>query len=392
MIGADRPIWRSWAVLGTPIAMILALALARASEVFSPFSYPLARQAAASVAILAVGPFVALVSAWEARVLLAVWGRLPVHRSWMRVVAGRVTPQVLTGCGIMTVVYVERLRDDLLHSSTTLAFYAISIAAVLAWSVVGAALGLWLPTVIALPAALVAPYLAMTYPASWTPLWLRHLTGVLFDCCSSSDRVSPAAVLASLLMMGALIGLSLAALEVRLGPSKPRLDRVALMVVATVSLAVAGVSSARALGALPTEARPASELVCERNVCVWPEELGVIDANSRAWLEVQGALFALEVDLGATRIAPIAASGMLPMVVSTTDRQVAMVAMTLNFASLVDRCFDSETAEIRFGAAEQLTRLLAAELGVTEEVGFDEGTADTRTASELYALLTQCAQ
>ena len=387
---ADRGIWRSWAVLGSPIALLLGILLARSRELVLPFPYPLAQQAAASSAILAVGPFVALVSAWESRVLIALWGRLPVRRSWPAILIGRITPQVVGGCLIMAIAYVERTGSGIGDSSTTVAFYVLSAVSVVAWSVFGAALGLWLPTVVALPVSLILPYLAMTYPISWSPLWLRHMTGVLFDCCSTSDQVSGAAVRASLLVLAALITLSLMFLELRLGPSTPRFGRAASLLLASVGLTIGGVSSARELGAFPTELRSAGELVCERDVCVWPEELSTLDANASAWIDLQHAVAALGVDLDVRGISPLESAGTLPLVVVTTDQKSALIAMTYNLPEFLDRCTNLDSAEARLTAKFQLAKLLAAQLGILEDLDLGETASDTRSAADLYALLTQC--
>lgn len=154
-------------------------------------NYAPARAAAVTGAMAILAPILALCAVWEAATLRVLWGLLTVRRQWWLVLAARLAPVLAVGVLIHLALYAEALL--LLPSPAWPGWElpSLSLVGVLAWTAFGAALALVLGRLLAMTAALLVPYLALTLPAGWQPFWLRHVNGSPFDCCSTSEVLDP---------------------------------------------------------------------------------------------------------------------------------------------------------------------------------------------------------
>ncbi len=101
------------------------------------------------------------------------------------------------------------------------------------------------------------------------PLWVRHLTGQLIDCCDVATVPAGEALLAPALIAAAAV--AAAALLLARLPIAVRIGLAGAALAAGVGTGVALVSG---LGSEPTAPRSAADLVCAGSgprVCLWPE-------------------------------------------------------------------------------------------------------------------------
>lgn len=134
----------------------------------------------------------------------------------------------------------------------------------------GAALGLALPRPVALPLAVLLPFLATALPESFSDVRWRHMAGMHGSCCSVDRQIDPRAIALPLVLY----------LTVNLGLAVLMASRTAapkVLAVALVTLTSAGVH--HAAGPLQDvdgqQDRLVSELVCTGShprICLWPEQ------------------------------------------------------------------------------------------------------------------------
>lgn len=354
----------------------------------SVFPYSLAGEARASQAIVVVGPFVALSAAFEMRVLRVLWGRLYVRRPWPFVVVGRLWLVVGSGVVAMAVAYIAVVGLRSLLVSGSWEYPLVSLTGVLAWTSVGAALGLVFRPIASVPLALVVPYVALVFPGAWDPLWLRHLNGLLFDCCSTSQVVDLRAVVASLAILAACAIVSWMVIGVRLGPLRPSLAPLSGGATLAIGLVLLGAGQARHVGVLPASARPTSELQCAGAVCLWPEDAETRRANVLAWARVRGAWSSLNLPLRDTTIGPVSGPGMLDLVSLTPNARAAAQSMSLALPRTFTGCqnrYDNEEAN---RASDGLAYLIQQRAGLPHDATLRLPPGHPPVASDASALLT----
>jgi hypothetical protein len=328
-----------------------------------PYAPALAVQANATVIIL--GPYVAVASAWEMVTLRSVWTRIPVRRSRVGVVLGRLGLVLGSGVTAFVVCYVVIGRRPLLADFPGWQLPAVSIASVLAWSAFGAALSLLFRPWLSVPAALVVPFLVLSLPQGWEPLWLRHVNGYLSDCCGTSDVLDPRAVHASLSFLGAVTLLSSCVIAIRLarGPSQVRRTLVGAggAVVLAALVAAIGIAPVRHMGPIPTLVRSADALRCADSVCLWPEDEAARPANERAWAQVKQAWASLGLPPITARIAPITLPGTLDLATTGTVSAQAAASMAVLLPRAASGCEQNAPP----GAAGQRTATVIGQRDVS---------------------------
>jgi len=344
-------------------AVLLALVYIGGGVDVSAFSYSLADEARASQAIVVIGPFVALSAAFEMRVLRVLWGRLEVRRPWYAVAIGRLWLVLAAGLVAMSVAYVAVAGPHALVAPRGWAYPLLSVAGVLAWTSVGAALGLVFRPVAAAPLALIVPYIALVFPGAWDPLWLRHLNGLLFDCCSTSEVLHSRALVASLAMLAACTVGAWTVVAIRLGPSKPSLVLLTAGMTLALGLALLGLAQARKLGPAPTSVRPNAELRCAGAVCMWPEDEEARRANALAWVRVQRAWASLGLPLREAIVGPVSSAAMLNLVVLTPDARFAAQSMSAALPRAVADCRERYDNEQVNRASDGLVYLIQRHMG-----------------------------
>lgn len=377
-------------------AGLLALFYVGSLTSVSVFDYALASAAKASGAIVVVGPFVALSAAYEMRVLRALWGQLDVRLPWYRVAFGRLWPVAGAGVLAMGASYAAMgaAGSSSLMSPGWYYYPLVSLFGVFAWMSVGAALGLLFRPLVAVPLAAITPYLVVTLPGGWEPLWLRHLTGLLFDCCSTSDVLDRRAVVAStgILLAFGLVGWML--IFLRLGALSPSPSPFAAGSVLTAGLVLLAVTQASHLGAAPTAQRPLNALECSGQVCLWPEDARARQANEAAWPKVRLAWTELGLPLRQTAIGPVSGPEMLDVVVLTEDPRAAAASMAQALPRAALGCRERYQDEAGNLAADQLALLLLQRVGESDptlQESIQPGSAPTPAdAPNLYRTLGRC--
>lgn len=382
---SDRSRRRSPALLFSPVCAVLMMMFWDGSVVDR--QYAVSRSAAAAGAVTILGPFVAACAAWEVLVLRRVWGRLTIGRSWVAVLVHRLTSTLLVAGGLEILLFLRASTSAGGIAWPDGEFVALLSLGIVSWTFFGAALGLWLPPLIAVVGALLLPFLFLVMPFGWQPLWLRHLTGVPLDCCSTSDVFDVRVFMGSFLVLVSLFLLTIAAIAVRLGPYRaPFLAPVVVCLVASICL-VAAVRSVDVLGPLPVSSRDASELHCENEVCLWPEDQEFLNVNQEVWESVRMAWIGMGLPEPVRRIAPIETSRTLPIVSRSTDRSQVTTSMVTLLPRAVFHCTNHYADERRNHQISQLTNLLAGALGLPSPDGTSQADG-TRMTDPGLALRT----
>lgn len=345
----------------------VAFAVYFVSQNTLPSNYPLAKMSQANDAIVILSPYVAVCAAWEMMVVRAIWGRALVRRIPLTVVLARLL--LVTGSGLVATLacYAYFVGRDLVTQFSGWSFPLLSALSVLAWATVGAALALVVRPIVAIPLSLLLVFLAISLPQGWSPLWVRHLTGYLSDCCGTSDALAPSAVSASIATMAVLSSLSLWIIWVRLTHSgRAALQRlfvgvVPVAVVVTVAVVVA--APVRGLGAIPVVTRPAGQLVCSGRVCLWPEDLTALSSNRASWQIIQGAWRSLGLPVPDTSIGPISGSGMLGITTRTSSTDQTVLSMAGLFPRAAVGCENSYDDQSRNAKLDKLSYLLYVKAG-----------------------------
>lgn len=236
-----------------------------------PYAAGLSSQAVTTMGLIA--PICAGLGAWEAGRLrrAGVWD-MPMVRYRSVVVAWLIGPPVLVGIvAVMAGVEAVLLANGLIvpdHRPV-----AVAAAVITAHSLAGFAVGVWIPTSIAVPAAIVVSFLWQIMIRVVEPLWLHLLSGQALEaCCGTDTDIASAAFWAPIFVAA---GIAVGALVLILARS----GRVAI-IAGCLALSVGlGTGSVIAQGQPDGEAhvgRDEALLVCSDpantpRVCVWPE-------------------------------------------------------------------------------------------------------------------------
>lgn len=264
-----------WAV---PVLLILADAHVSQSLLTASSS---AVTAAAASAVILIAPVCAASGAWQLGRLRADPTLIRTSaRSRARIVFDAVWVDVVVGLGVVVGVLAVSTWRAGVPPDVPLA--AAGMSALVAWTAVGAGLGHVVALPVAVPAAAVTSYVALTFPVALEPVWLRHLSGVWFSCCPTdvvfaSSAMLPAVAVAATLL--AIAGTMMSGL--------PRFRAVAACLVVGLVGIAAATNLAQPIGIDPYAPRPESQLQCtgdDVEWCVWPEH-----ASSVAALDQVGA-------------------------------------------------------------------------------------------------------
>lgn len=396
----DRSRLRSAAVVLFLPTLLLTLYWVGATWAVAPFAnlpYAPALATEANSSVVIVGPYVAVAAAWEMGALRAVWGRLVVNRSWIQVVLGRLGLVVGCGVGAMAVAYAFVGRTTLLEHPPNPGLVTVSVASVAAWATFGAALALVFRPLVALPLALLTPFLVLSLPQGWEPLWIRHINGYVSDCCRTSEVLDHRVVQASLAFLLALLVCSAVVIAVRLAHTAVQARRAArigsLAAVATLAAAALAIMPVTQLGAIPTVQRSAALLQCSGEVCLWPEDAPARLANESAWREVQTVWTRLGLPLSTTRIGPVAQPGTLAVATSSSDVQQATVSIATLLPRQLAGCSDDYSNAQRNQALDRLgylVLLLAAPQAAAEMPLSDEYVPKPSDAQALWTASAGC--
>ncbi|WP_297748308.1 hypothetical protein [uncultured Tessaracoccus sp.] len=151
--------------------------------------------------------------------------------------------------------------------------WGTAVLSLVAWSAVGLAIGIWLPVVMALPAALVAAYLWVAVTPAIEPPWLRHMSGRWDGCCSLDTVPDPTVAWGSVVCSVGLIAVATVLIALRFHGRAGRLVLAAVLAVIVVGTGATAHGIAGDAGHLPRVPR-LDRPICtgsEPRVCLWPE-------------------------------------------------------------------------------------------------------------------------
>lgn len=257
-----------WLTLPTLILSILYV-----TKATYPTNYSVAATAGATSSMAFLVGFVTATAAWEAARLRrgGVWAA-PHSRSRLEVTIIAVIPSMVLGAVFLLGAVVASSVNGQ-AGVPEIRIVAVGLSAICAWSLVGFLAGLRLPMSVALSSMLLTPFLWFAFVPALPVGWLRQLSGMYRDCCQIGADISPAALLAGLIMNVTIIALALYAI----GALHMRWSRIAATAMLVTGVMV---SSAFAwnVGSIPEVARNRSALMCSTvsgvELCLWPEHDG----------------------------------------------------------------------------------------------------------------------
>lgn len=283
------------AVWLSPFLTLLAIAYANTLPVATRDPYPLALTAAGAWTVALIAPVCAACAAWEGgRLRRAGWFALPHVRPTAVVALMWLLPVLVVGFAALAAAIVVKLVGAGGVMAPDPRVLAVACAVVAAQALLGFAIGVRVPPVVAVPAVLLGGYTWIVLPIALEPLWLRHLTGAYLACCDVSTDLAPRAIAGSVVVAGGLAGT--AGLLMRRDFDAPRL---VLAIAPTVLAFGVGAFLVHGLGHDPVVDRRAA-LACSSSlprVCVWPEHRGHLEEVSEiagqtteAWRRVGGTV------------------------------------------------------------------------------------------------------
>ena len=256
-----------------PVSLVLGYLVAVAYEPL-PTAYPLAIAVYPHEAVIILAPLGAAAAAWKA----GRWRRSGWRsRPWRRAVGAPAVWDITFTAAVQIVAYELIVVGVTTAAGRSVPFepqvLVIAAGTITGWVAIGFAVGRWVRAELALPAVLVCSYLALVYPPAMEPLWLRHLTGTLGQCCAPGSALDRGAVRAMVLVPVAAF---IAALLAVWASRRPAAGVAAVAVV--VLAAVVAIPMVDRLAAEPTAPREGTvRCTGTPEVCVWPEQSDDLD-------------------------------------------------------------------------------------------------------------------
>lgn len=325
---------------------IILLAGGYGTALYPADHYGLGATAMGTGALPFVAGFTAATAAWEgARLRRTVWWS-PNVRSRLAIAAWAVLPSVLIGVvAMLAAVGVLLVRSGATVPDPML--LAVATLDLVAWAVVGFAVGILLPVPVAVPVGILLPFVWLAFVPAIYPVWLRHLTGMFRDCCGLAEGLAPAAIGASVL---ADIGI-IAAAAVLIGGNRSA-RRIGASALALAVPLVAGVVLVSGMTYAPVVPRDPALLTCQERagltLCVWPEHVPQADALATVASDVRSRWLAAGIEAPAvfTEAARSAApAGSLAFGVSGTAPDDVIRALAEAMTPQQPECVDPTTGD-----------------------------------------------
>jgi hypothetical protein len=272
----------------SPVLGVVALLYANVVLPATSDPYPLALSAVGAFTMFLIAPACAAYAAWEAgRLRRAGWFALPHVRAPLVVTGAVVTPILGIGLGTIIVVVFYKLLGAGIVAVPDLRVLGVAFIVIVAHTLLGFAIGMHVPPVVAVPTVFLTDYGWMLLPAALEPVWLRHLTGAWDSCCQIDTDLAPQAVAGAIIVAAGLVGTAVLLLHRQGWRFYP-----ALTVVPTILAFGIGAFLVRGMGPDPVVDRDPSLLVCASGVprvCVWPEHRERLEEVSTIAAEVSAA-------------------------------------------------------------------------------------------------------
>jgi hypothetical protein len=264
----NRDFWRTPAfIFLLPLLVLTTLFLGNAT---GPEYYGVARLAQAASAIGIIVPLCAGLAAWEgARLRRGGALQLAPARTEWAIAARGLLPIVVTGVAAIAVATLVMLASGPRVTPGDFRVLLVPVAVLLGHAAIAYAAGRSLRAVFAVPGAIVASWFVIAYSIAIEPLWVRHLTGTLIDCCDVATVPATGALVAPVVIAAAACVAAAVVLT--------RMHALVSLGLACGILAVAvgiGVSLVSDLDSEPTEPRSRADLRCDGRgprVCLFPE-------------------------------------------------------------------------------------------------------------------------
>ncbi len=236
---------------GIWLAPLVALVFIMVDQNASSEPYWLAQVVQDTARVVVANGLCAFAGALEGRRLKAVALTGNRVRPWWRVLAGPIVASAAVTT-VLTVIFM--VKHGFASHPLGWAILGVTLLSVWSWTVVGVALGIWLPVAVAAPLALAVPVAWMIFPPGMSIYWLRHLTGTWMSCCTITQTLNPVVVTGTLaVQLGLLVGGVIAA-SARVA-RRGRWLVLCLGVLALVMGFIVGAVQVRGLDAFPTLAR-----------------------------------------------------------------------------------------------------------------------------------------
>ena len=236
---------------GVWLAPFIALVFIMVDQNSSSESYWLSQVVGDTAKVMVANGLCAFAGVLEGRRLNVVALTCNRVRTWWRILLEPVVASA-TVTTVLTVMFM--MKHGFASHPLGWAVLGVTLLSVWSWSVVGVALGLWLPVAVAAPLALAVPVAWMIFPPGMSIYWLRHLTGTWMSCCTITQTLNPVVVTGTLaVQLGLLVGGVIVA-SARVARHRRRLS-LCLGVLALSMGFVAGAVQVGHLNAFPTIAR-----------------------------------------------------------------------------------------------------------------------------------------
>lgn len=358
-------------------------------------------------------PLMCVGSAWEAgRIRAAGVLRLP----WARPVAAILGPSIAFAATPLVILYLATVLFQATPRGRDWILVSFGVLLIGVWAFLAFAMGLLLPRIVALPAALIVAGVTLILPVANYPFWIRHVTGTWTGCCHTNEVFSGQVLGASSIVVGVLLITAVMAIwyywraRATMSVANPATAKalvvaVAVTLVPGVLLIPLAASMVEEFHYSAAEPRPAAEVVCDEGqptLCLWPEHekiraetRKIADAAFSVWRE-RGIVVPAALDESVRR--PTA--DRRPLVISTgsmPDEMLSSVASGVAGADLCPVRFDGYLVvgpdDPAVAASEHATQVAQAWLVTEANPGQDlSQVLPPPVTSELMALRRQPAE
>lgn len=259
----------SAAVWGALIVIPLTLYFLSGVIIGSVDPYVVAITARATEAFFVIASISAAVAAWEGgRAQCSGWHTLPHVRHPVQIVSFLLLPVGILTLSALAIAFTYTLWRSGVPPIPDTRIVIMSIVLVLAYVLLGFAIGVVVPPAISVPSVLIGTYLLTTTPSVFGPTWSGHLEGDLSGCCGIDESLAPRALIAPMIYAIGLVGTGMLLLR----PRMALVGKVLAVTPVLLAVALAGFI-ARDVGEEPIRPRM-SAMSCAPGpprVCVWPE-------------------------------------------------------------------------------------------------------------------------
>lgn len=247
--------------------------LATARDATQSYVYGHDIAVSATLIFFVAGPAVAAAASWEASRFREFLG--DHSRSAVRVIFDRIVPLSATlPIAYLLAVFIRGPRASVVGEAVLWYLLLYSLLVGLCWALIGAALGLSLRPIVAVPLSGILPYAWYAVMPATQPGPLRRVTGDMLSCCSIDSALDPRAILVA---AGGIVGLCALVIGIAFFLGRYAVSGAVAAVLACVCLGGSLIGAGR-IDAFGIIDRDRGDIICRGEICAWPE---VPDENIR---------------------------------------------------------------------------------------------------------------